>query len=71
VCYSEMGEIYEVEVIEHKQDDEGESYTLKHIGTIRNSGRVKPMADGTVFTVWRAHDAGGYAGWSLQPNMLF
>lgn len=78
--YHEEGEVIEVEILQAKEtqfnpDDksgrrsyEGEEYTLKATGNVKQRSSnplCPPILKDRIFTVWRAKNAGGYAGWAL------
>lgn len=72
MIYREEGCIVAVDIVEQKSDEKGESFTLKVTETIRPAPNIKPeyqLKVGDVFTVWRAHDAGAYAGWYLSESL--
>jgi len=66
--YHESGDIWRVEVLEAKRKDygnsRGEEYRLKLLEIIDTTAG-NPPEKGLEFTVWKAEDAGSYAGWHL------
>jgi hypothetical protein len=79
--FHEEGVIMEVEVLKAETTEAklnnvtgsttkaGEGYTLKTTGNIKQQNSVfKPIPKDTIFSVWRAEDAGAYAGWALLDH---
>ena len=66
--YHESGDIWRVEVLEVQRKDygktPGEEYSLKLLEVLSTNARNPPKA-GIEFSVWKAENAGGYAGWFL------
>jgi len=66
--YHESGDIWKVEVLDVKKQDygntPGEEYSLKLLEII-NTNAKNPPKTGIEFSVWKAENSGGYAGWHL------
>jgi len=67
--FHEMGLSFEVEVLEHTQDPDRETYKLRATGETRNNdGLIANIKEGTVFTVWRDPEYAAYSGWSIRDD---
>jgi hypothetical protein len=66
--YHECGDIWKVEVLDARKENygntAGEAYRLKLLEIIGTT-TMNPPKSGIEFEVWRAENAGGYAGWAL------
>lgn len=66
MIYREEGWKAEVELVSQKSDEKGVEMTFRVIKTLTRPLHIIPEAipkDGTVFTVWKSHNAGAYDGW--------
>lgn len=64
--YHENGNVFEVEIVECREDEEGITVSLKPTGVVRNIPMFKDIVEKKKeFKVWMAHNAGPYAGWFL------
>lgn len=69
--YREDGLIVRVFVVFGEKDGKGVGYTLEIIDIIRSCkyGKALDPKIGQRFDVWRASDAGAYAGWHLSREL--
>lgn len=67
--YHECGVILKVEVLDRQEKSygptAGEEYSLKLLEVIDRGSFAKAPKVGLEFTVWKALEDGGYAGWHL------
>jgi len=66
--YHESGDIWKVKVLNVRKQNYGNTggreYYLRLLEVVDTNGR-NPPKEGTKFSVWKAEDSGGYAGWHL------
>lgn len=69
MLYRESGWKAEVEVLSTERDEKGVTMQFRVIQTLMLPAFINPEAipkDGEIFTAYKSHDAGGYAGWSVS-----
>jgi hypothetical protein len=66
--YHDSGDIFKVEVLGVQERNYGkalgEEYKLRLLEVVDTTAK-NPPTSGLEFAVWKAKDAGGYAGWHL------
>ncbi len=69
--YYDSGDKFKVEVLDISLQNYGKSvgeeYKLQLLEVVYTTAQNPPLP-GLEFVVWRAIDAGGYAGWSLRER---
>lgn len=71
MTYREDGMILDVDIVEQKEKDGGESITLRVNRRIRLCPFIKEEAqpkEGDTFTVWRGLGFGSMCGWHLSKE---
>lgn len=69
MIYKKSGWKAEVELLSEERDEKGVRMTFRIIKTLLLPDWLNPEVipkDGEIFTAWKSHNSGGYAGWSVS-----